>query len=284
MDQINRTVSAWDGTPIAVTEWNDGDTLPALLCLPGLVRTGGDFAGFAGDFGARRRVVSLDYIGRGQSGRVRDVQRYGPEACLRDVLDVCTALHLHRVIAVGTSFGGLLAMGIAVTRPRLLAGVVLNDIGPEIETAGAAFIRGFVATDPALADPSACASYLRERLPDLSFIHAAGDEDTGWRGFAALTYGLGSDGRFHPLWDTRIEQLLGGPTPDLWPLFGALETTPVLLVHGGRSSVLSVATVERMRRLRPDMTILSLPDFGHAPTLAEPELAAGLRAFLDCAP
>ncbi len=246
-----------------------------MLCLPGLVRTAGDFAGFAREFGGGRRVVSLDYAGRGRSGRVSDVGRYGPEACLRDVLDVCTALHLHRVIAVGTSFGGLLAMGLATARPGLLAGAVLNDIGPDIGTAGAAFIRGFVATDPALPDLDACAAYLHGLLPDLSIGDAA-----GWRGFAALTYGPGPDGRYHPLWDTRIEQLLGSPAPDLWPLFGALPGVPLLLVHGGRSAVLSVTTVGRMREIRPDMTVLSLPDVGHAPTLAEPEAAAGLCKFL----
>ncbi len=278
MDEIGRTISAWDGVGIAVTEWDasgGGTSLP-LLCLPGLVRTGGDYAAFAGCFGAGRRVVSLDYVGRGRSARVRDIRRYGPEACLRDVLDVCAALHLHRVIVIGTSFGGLLAMGIAAARPALLAGVVLNDIGPDIDPGGTAFIRDFIATDPALPDLDACAAYLQERLPDLSIADAE-----SWREFAALTYGPGPDGRFRPVWDTRIERLLGEATPDLWPLFGALSEASVLLIHGGRSSVLSRATVARMRDIRPDMTVLSLPDVGHAPTLLEPEIVAGLRHFLD---
>ena len=278
MDQISRTLSAWDGVQLAVTEWPGGDMLPPLLCLPGLVRTAGDFTRFAADFGAGRRVVSLDYVGRGQSGRVGDPLRYGPEACLRDVLDVCTALHLHRVVVVGTSFGGLLAMGIAAARPGLLAGVLLNDIGPDIDGDGAAFIRHFVATDPALADLDACVAYLRERLPDMSL-----SGDVAWRDFAALTYGPGPDGVYRPLWDTRIERLLGAATPDLWPLFGALDGIPLLLLHAGRSSVLKAATVARMQGLRPDMSVLRLPDCGHAPTLGEPEIAAGLRVFLGCA-
>ncbi len=277
MDEISATLSAWDGVPIAITQWRsaaDPALLP-LLCLPGLVRTAGDFAGFAADFGAGRRVVSLDYVGRGRSGRVRDIRRYGPEACLRDVLDVCTALHLHRVIVVGTSFGGLLAMGIAIARPGLLAGVVLNDIGPEIDPAGTRFIRDFVGADLALPDLDACADHLRRHLPDLSIADTA-----GWRDFARLTYGPGPDGCYHPLWDTRIARLLDGASPDLWPLFGALAGTRLLLIHGGRSSVLSRATVARMQAIRPDMAVLELPRVGHAPTLAEPAIAAGLRRFI----
>ena len=112
-----------------------------LLCLPGIVRTSGDFETLAHALGAGRRVVAPDYAGRGQSGRSRDITRYAPEACLRDVLDICAALHLHRAIAIGTSFGGLLSMGLAAARPSLFRAVVLNDIGPEIGSSGTEFVR-----------------------------------------------------------------------------------------------------------------------------------------------
>ena len=50
-------------------------------------------------------------------GVPRDIARYAPEACVRDVLDVCAALHIHHAVVIGTSFGGLLAMGLAAARP-----------------------------------------------------------------------------------------------------------------------------------------------------------------------
>jgi len=268
-------ISAWDGLRLAVHDWGGESHRPALLCLPGLVRTGGDFADLAARHGGRRRVVALDYAGRGASGRAGDVRRYGPEACLRDVLDVCAALRLHRVVAVGTSMGGLLAMGLAVARPTLLAGVVLNDIGPEIGAGGLGFVREFVGHDPALADLAAAAAHLRARLPDLSL---AGEDE--WRRMAALTYAPGADGRWHPLWDTRIAGLLGRAAPPLWPLFGALAGVPVLLVHGERSTILTGATVARMRAARPDMGYVALPEVGHAPTLGEPAAADTLDRFL----
>ena len=46
------------------------------------------------------------------------------------------ALGLHGALLVGTSLGGLLAMGMTVAQPGLVSGVVLNDIGPELETPG----------------------------------------------------------------------------------------------------------------------------------------------------
>lgn len=267
-------VSAWDGLAVHVTEWEGGGGVP-LLCLPGLVRTGGDFAGVAARHGAGRRVVTLDYIGRGASARARSVARYAPEAMLRDVMDVCTAVHLHRAVVIGTSFGGLLAMALGAARPGLLAGVVLNDVGPEIGTAGAGQVRRFVGEDPALPDLAAAGAYLTQALPDLS-LHGEAE----WRDFAALTYAPGPDGRWHPLWDTRIARLMAAALPDLWSLFGALAGVPLLLVHGGRSTLLTADTVARMRVARPDMAVAEVPDSGHAPTLAEPEAVAALMAFL----
>jgi pimeloyl-ACP methyl ester carboxylesterase len=267
-------VSAWDGLALKVHAWgHESERLP-LLCLPGLVRTGLDFEDLAARYPGRR-VVALDYAGRGGSGRAKDIARYAPEACLRDVMDVCAALHLHRAVVVGTSMGGLLAMGLAAARPTLVAGVVLNDIGPEIGGAGLAMVRDFVGHDPAAPDQASAAALLRARLPDLSL-----KTGTEWLRMAALTYAPGADGRWHPQWDIRIASLLGRPAPPLWPLFGALAGMPVLLVHGGRSTILTAETVARMRAARPDMGYVTLTEVGHAPHLGEPDVAAALEGFL----
>lgn len=276
MDAIVHRITAWDGLTLVAREWRDGDSAAPLLCLPGIVRTAGDFEALAETLGHGRRVVSLDYAGRGQSGRSRDVARYGPEACLRDVLDICAALHLHRAVAIGTSFGGLLSMGLAVARPSLLCAVVLNDIGPDLGSAGVDFVQRFIAQDMAFPDIDAAVAYLRAVLPPLSL-----ESDQEWRKFAALTYAADGNGRLRPLWDTRIARLLNDTTPDLWALFGAVAHLPLLLVHAESSDILLPATVVRMQATRPDMVLTRVPEVGHAPTLSEPEVVTPLRIFLS---
>jgi pimeloyl-ACP methyl ester carboxylesterase len=276
MDELTHRISAWDGLSLQVREWRDGEERMPLLCLPGIVRTGGDFAELAKQVGRHRRVIAPDYAGRGGSGRATNIARYAPEASLRDVLDVCVALDLPHVVAIGTSFGGLLAMGLAAARPLLLRGVVLNDIGPDIGDAGADFVRRFIGDDPALPDLDACAAYLKAHLPPLSLNGAE-----AWRQMAMLTYEPGADGRYHPNWDTRIAGLLHGASRDLWPLFGALAHVPLLLVRGEASDILLPETVARMQRERPDMRVVGLPGIGHAPTLIEPPILAALRSFLE---
>lgn len=278
MGAVMHRLSAWDGLPLAAREWDGGDTRPPLLCLPGLVRTGEDFAQLAMALGAGRRMVAVDYPGRGESGRSRNVTRYAPEACLRDVLDTCAALHLDQVVVIGTSFGGLLAMGLAAARPTLLRAVVLNDIGPEIGATGAEFVRQFIAHDPALPDLPACAAFLRARLPPMSL-----QTDAEWERMATLTYAQGRDGRFHPRWDIAIGRLLRDRPPPLWPLFGALAHVKLLLIWGEVSEILTAPTVDRMRARRPDMTVVALPGIGHVPTLNEPAARQAITTFLAAA-
>ena len=97
---------------------------------------------------------------------------------------------------------------------------------------------------------------------------------------AELTYAPGDDGRWHPLWDTRIADLLHAPPPDLWTLFGALAYVPVLLIHGALSTILLPGTVSRMLTVRPDMAVVTLPDIGHAPILTEPQALDAIQRFL----
>ncbi len=279
MDPLIRTITAWDGLPICVRVWPGRTDTPPLLCLSGIVRTGADFAGLAEALDGGHRLIALDYPGRGASGRARAVARYAPEACVRDILDVCSALHLHGFVAIGTSFGGFMAMGLAVMRPTLLRGVVLNDVGPEIGAEGDVLVREFVGCDPALESLDACVTYLKATLPPLSL-----DSDAAWRQAAALTYAPGPDGRYHPIWDTRIVRLLDTPRPKLWPLFDALGHVPLLLVRGALSDILLAETVTRMQARRPDMAFVEVPDVGHAPILTEPVAMTAIRAFLETLP
>ena len=276
MEPVNVSLRAWDGLTLRARVHDGGDRLPPLLCLPGLVRTAEDFDVIAPFLGEGRRIVSLDYPGRGDSGRSTVLDRYGPEACLRDVMDVCAALHLGRVDVIGTSFGGLLAMGLGSARPAMLRRVVLNDVGPEIGGEGAAFVRDFVGRDPALASLEDCAAFLRAHLPPMA-LHT----EAAWRTMASLTYRVGPDERFHPVWDTAIAGLLDRPAPDLWSYFGALAHVKLLLLRGGVSTLLTEAGVARMRARRPDMTVVTVPGVGHAPILTEAVARDALVAFLS---
>jgi pimeloyl-ACP methyl ester carboxylesterase len=80
-----------------------------------------------------RRVLCLDYRGRGRSDYDPYPEHYAIAVEAADVFTVMAALEARPAIIVGTSRGGLIAMTLAAEKPELLAGIVLNDIGPVIE-------------------------------------------------------------------------------------------------------------------------------------------------------
>ena len=119
-----------------------------VVCLPGLTRNGRDFhylASYLSHHPQRPRAVyCVDYRGRGGSQYDRHWRNYTPFIELIDALDFMTLQDLHEAAIIGTSRGGLIAMMMAAVRPTAMGVVVLNDIGPVIETTGLARIMGYV--------------------------------------------------------------------------------------------------------------------------------------------
>jgi pimeloyl-ACP methyl ester carboxylesterase len=250
-----------------------------VLCLPGLTRNCRDFESLATALSANYRVLTPDFRGRGRSQWDSQVGNYQPMQYAADMLAILDALQVERVVVIGTSLGGLVAMVIAMLRPGILAGVVLNDVGPEIDSRGAARIASYVGNLPPVTSWEEAALQARSvngaALPDFT----AAD----WLRFARAAYR--DDGAGRPVldMDPRIGEALRtatGPTPDLWPLFAALRAVPTLVIRGALSDILSEATVEKMRANKPDLRILVVDDRGHAPTLDEPAARAALREFL----
>src|SRR5262252_9532344 len=146
-------VSAQDGLRLHVRA-HGARTSRALpvVCLPGLARTAADFDTLAVALASdrERRVLALDYRGRGKSDYDRKPANYNLQVELADVLSVLTALGIGRAAFVGTSRGGILTMLLAVARPAGLAGCVLNYIGPVIDLEGLIRIKGYVGKLPQL--------------------------------------------------------------------------------------------------------------------------------------
>ena len=103
-------ISAPDGLRLHARCYGRGSARGTpVVCLPGLARTAADFEALASalaDEGAHpRRVVALDYRGRGLSDYDRDPRNYSLQIELADVIAVVTALDTLPAIFVGTSRG-----------------------------------------------------------------------------------------------------------------------------------------------------------------------------------
>jgi pimeloyl-ACP methyl ester carboxylesterase len=270
-----------DGLRLHYRDYPGGASRPPILCIPGLTRNARDFEGVAERLAGEWRLICVELRGRGESGYAKDPMSYLPPVYLQDMDALIAALGLERFVLFGTSLGGLITMLLAATGKERIAGALLNDIGPAVETRGLDHIRSYVGRSQNWPTWLHAARFLAE---------AQGDRYPDWKLDQWLVYAkrlckLTSAGRIVFDYDMRIAEPFKAPggdgSFDLWPAFRALGGIPSLVVHGEISDLLSAGTVERMKAEVPAMESVTVPNVGHAPTLDEPEAQAAIDALLE---
>jgi pimeloyl-ACP methyl ester carboxylesterase len=253
-----------------------------VLCLHGLTRNAADFGFLALHLSSRYRVIAADQRGRRKSEWDPDPSNYQPATYAGDMFALLDGLGVDRVVVIGTSMGGLMAMLMGAAQPTRLVGMVLNDIGPEIPASGLRRLRDALnQRSPAVTWAEAAAQ--SERLNKVAFPDY-GEAD--WQAFARRTYV--EDAAGHPVaaFDPNIlkglnETDLTAVTANLWPLWKHLGSIPILTIRGALSDIISTDILAAMGAAHPNFTALTLPNRGHAPMLDEPPAVHAIDAFLQ---
>jgi pimeloyl-ACP methyl ester carboxylesterase len=251
---------------------------PVVLCLHGLMRTGRDFEELAPHLAARYRVIVPDVRGRGFSARDPNFNNYTIPVYQQDLLALLAGLGAPQVSIIGTSMGGLMALLLAVTQPEMVRGIVLNDVGPELDPAGIERIRSYAGRSTPVRSWTEAVAQARETYGGL--WPALSDER--WQVLVRRNYRENAQGIPEVDADPLVREPLKGSAgaPVLWPLWQTLRQVPMLAIRGANSDVLSAATLERMGREKPGLVALTVANRGHAPLLDEPECVTAIDAFL----
>jgi pimeloyl-ACP methyl ester carboxylesterase len=251
------------GVELAWWEWPGPE--PTALLLHGIGNYGRYWDLFAREIGGRLRLVAPDARGHGSSGKPES--GYEPEDFVRDMIAVLDDGGARRALVVGHSMGGAHAMHLAAKHPDRLSALVLVDVGPENMREGSERARRLTQERPAsFADRAEAEAYLRRTSPGYA------DEVYANR----LDHGMREEGG-RLVWHSSREALaqtraLRGDLEERWRTFREIAT-PIVLVRGTRSNVLSAETAEKMTTLRPDIQLTEL-DAGHNVALDRPrELA-----------
>jgi pimeloyl-ACP methyl ester carboxylesterase len=273
---------ARDGLKLYYRDYPGDPTRAPVLCLHGLTRNSRDFEALALRIAPGRRVITPDFRGRGKSQYDSMWMNYHPMTYVDDVWALLREVGADPVVVIGTSLGGLVAMLMAAVRAQTFAGVVLNDIGPELDPVGATRIAGYAGRFPPPRSWD-------EAIGQMQVAFGAAFPDFNaqrWRDFAALTYVEDSAGTPRLEADPKIGDALRaippppGATEGMWLAFGALRNTPTLAIRGELSDLLSVATFDRMQREHPGLQRVTVTNRGHVPQLDEPQSLAALQSFL----
>jgi pimeloyl-ACP methyl ester carboxylesterase len=205
----------------------------------------------------RYRCIALDQRGHGDSEWSPAID-YGVETQVRDVEGFVESLKLEQPILVGQSMGGLNAMAYAVRHSERLKGLVVVDVGPEIDAAGAQRIREFAST-PELESPEA----FLERAVKFNPL----------RNPAVLRRSLFYNLRQLPSGKFALKHDQRRASEEAWRISTAQRerlsrevtriSCPTLIVRGALSDVLSDQAAENFARSLPHARWVQVEKAGH---------------------
>lgn len=287
-------ITAADGTRLAYRDYGTGsesdvaNSLP-LVCLPGLTRNARDFHKLALQICASqtkpRRVVAVDYRGRGLSDRVADKASYTIVTETQDLCTLLDVLGIERAVFVGTSRGGLILHVLTSVAPQRIAGLILNDVGPELPVQGLLDIQAYLKTAPRLGQWDEAIAHLRQihgpAFPSLS--------DGDWQDMARDLF-VETDGGIVADCDPEIARAFSAadlgahPLPSLWEQFDQFPDVAMMVVRGENSTLLTRETVDAMQARRPALNSVTAMGQGHAPLLHLGAVSRAIADFLEDAP
>lgn len=279
------TASSADGLKIVARDWGpENSPQRPIVCLPGLTRNARDFNDLASHFsnpdGPNRRVIGVDYRGRGLSDHDPDWQNYSLPVEQLDILAVLDHAKITKADVIGTSRGGLHIMLLATAKPDILGKAVINDIGPVIELSGLQRLAATIGLKSAQVDWASAAAALRAEqhalYPDLN--------DAGWLQFARQIY-REEAGAVIPDYDLKIRKTLENigltePPAALWELYAGLQALPTLALRGALSDLLSEETLREMHAHHRQLESLTIENQGHAPLLWDTPTLQAVEHFL----
>lgn len=257
------------------------ESAPPILCMPGLARNARDFEALAPHIAQYRKVIVIEFRGRGESAFAKDPMTYVPLTYVQDVVAMLGELGIGRFATIGTSLGGLVAMLLAAALPGRLVGAVLNDVGPELQTAGLERIRDYIGAGG--SQPTWM--HAARAFSELNAAIYPGYEIHDWLRLTKRTHRLTAEGRIVTDYDKQIAAPLRAPgggdaAMDLWPVYRALGDVPLLILRGELSDILARSAGEKMVAELPRARLVEVPGVGHAPTMDEVEARAAIDAWV----
>ena len=262
-----------DGAKLAFSD--EGEGLP-ILCLAGLTRNMGDFDYIAPHL-RDVRLIRMDYRGRGQSDWT-GAESYNVPREAKDALQLLDHLGLDKAAVLGTSRGGMVGMIMAaIDRPRI-AGLCLNDVGPELDRGGLDRILDYVGRNPGAKTYDRLADRMSRSIPGFRNVPEGRWLDDAQRHYRRTLEGMVVN--YDPELRDAFVAAFSGESPDLWPFFDLCAGMPMALIRGMNSDLLSREKADLMLARRPDMIYAEVPDRAHVPWLDEPEALTAVRAWV----
>ena len=216
------------------------------------------------------RAIAVDQRGHGYSGKPG--AGYSADDFSQDLIALIESLDCGPAIVVGHSLGARNAVVAAVSRPDLVRAVVAVDFTPYIETEVFEALESRVnGGDRPFASVADIEAYLQNRYVNLPADAVRRRAEHGYKK---------NGDHFRPLADPgAMEATAKGLREELVTAFSSVKT-PVLLVRGADSKLVSPAAWQRTKQLRPDMSAIEVASTDHyVPEEAPAAIAVAVLNF-----
>jgi pimeloyl-ACP methyl ester carboxylesterase len=262
---------------VAYSDWGPSDA-PIVVCVGGVASVAMRFNYLASDLCDAFRLICPDWVGRGRSGWLADQGDYSIETYAEQLRQMIQHLGDRPVTVLGSSMGGSAAIELISRHPKLIDRLILNDIGPHIPVSrrrrrAQTLARHYVFREPADMLRRVGASQKNDGPAsddirfNLTFHQTRWSDEDGGRIYR-------HDVRALQAYRASARQSL-----QQWVQWKKVRV-PMLLIHGMQSDALFPATIERMSQGK-DITLMHIPETGHAPLLADRHQIAFVREWLN---
>jgi pimeloyl-ACP methyl ester carboxylesterase len=247
-----------------------GEGLPILL-IPPSGSTASTWGALPGDLAGAGRVIAYDRRGYSRSGG--EVARSAAGHAL-DAAAVLDALAAGPAVAVGTSAGATIALGLAVRRPDLVRAVVAHEAAWRALRHPDASGLGMLARMQWLA--------WRRRFPEASetllrWVYSYRDGGSAWDAFPEQWRQIARENGRSVVADLRSTM---GSYPRARDL--ATITAPVVCTYGSRSRSYMRAVTRSLARAIPTATVREIDGAAHAVPFDAPGNFAQVIAEAIC--
>jgi len=261
-----------DGLQLAAAQWSS-EGVP-LVFVHGFGNDLHVWDAICPVFAPHYRTLALSLRGHGDSDWDPEA-RYDHASMARDLECALDALGIDRLVLVGHSMGGRVAMRFAGDHAQRMAGLVIVDSGPELDARGVTRIQLEARSGPvSFESVDAYQRLLAEHYPTVDAVilkelagHWVRKNDAG-RYVLKLDPNLRGARKDEP---TDWRAVMAEETKRLWAALEA-QTCPVLVVRGAASDVFDPDTADRMVDEALDNGSLSVvARAGHSVMLDNPQ-------------
>jgi pimeloyl-ACP methyl ester carboxylesterase len=250
-----------------------------VLIVHGLSYFSYDWIGPASRIASDREVVATDMRGFGDSSWSPD-RNYKLETLVADAVSLLDALGWSRVVMMGHSFGGRVALSTAGWHKDRVAGVICVDFAPDLAPAGRRHTAERIGGQPDVFESvdAAMAYHGHHDVPQDSPVRAR------YQAFLKRTeagYVLRRDLAFRDNFKRALETGQSAPVPAfLWPMLSELQV-PALVIRASDSDMFALETLDKVRSINPQVRGIELAG-SHDLAGDNPDgLVSAVRTFLE---